>query len=62
MLLRSHVRYARENYSIHRQSCHQIFKQLLHWSYHPSGGGGGGGGNSHMEEMGMLVGNFEFNP
>ena len=23
---------------------------------------GGGGGNSHMEQTGMLVGNFEFNP
>ena len=22
----------------------------------------GGGGDSHMEQMGMLVGNFEFNP
>ena len=24
--------------------------------------GPGGGGDSHMEQMGMLVGNFEFNP
>ena len=24
--------------------------------------GVGGGGNSHMEQTGMLVGNFEFNP
>ena len=24
--------------------------------------GGGGGGDSHMEQTGMLVGNFEFNP
>ena len=23
---------------------------------------GGGGGDSHMEQTGMLVGNFEFNP
>ena len=23
---------------------------------------GGGGGDSYMEPMGMLVGNFEFNP
>ena len=26
------------------------------------GGGGGGGGDSHMEQTGMLVENFEFNP
>ena len=24
--------------------------------------GAGGGGDSHMEQTGMLVGNFEFNP
>ena len=24
--------------------------------------GGGGGGDSYMEQTGMLVGNFEFNP
>ena len=24
--------------------------------------GGGGGGDSHMEQTGMLVQNFEFNP
>ena len=29
---------------------------------HFSPGGGGGGGESHMEQTGMLVGNFEFNP
>ena len=29
---------------------------------HMPGGGGGGGGNSHMEQTGTLVGNFEFNP
>ena len=26
------------------------------------GGWGKGGGDSHMEQTGMLVGNFEFNP
>ena len=26
------------------------------------GGGGGGAGDSHMEGMGMLVGNFKLNP
>ena len=26
------------------------------------GPGGGGGGDSYMEQTGMLVGNFEFNP
>ena len=27
-----------------------------------SSAGGGGGGCSHMEQVGMLVGNFEFDP
>ena len=30
----------------------------LRWIRHARGGGG----HSHMEQMGMLVGNFEFNP
>ena len=28
----------------------------------PRNPGGGGGGDSYMEQTGMLVGNFEFNP
>ena len=31
-------------------------------SYNVARGGGGGGRDSHMEQTGMLVGNFEFNP
>ena len=31
-------------------------------SFHEKFRGGGGGVDSHMEQTGMLVGNFKFNP
>ena len=38
-------------------------QDTVEWFAHTvPGGGGGGGGDSHMEQTGILVGNFEFNP
>ena len=54
------VKWEHDDVTIMVTDCFNIRRRVRINPINPGGGGGGGG--SHMEQTGMLVGNFEFNP
>ena len=59
------VIYGRDRISAYAGAAGSHYQSISDLTQHmndPGGGGGGGGGDSHMEQTGMLVGDFEFNP